>query len=115
MSIIVTRRDPEIPADIVAYAQAKAEKMFDEFQRVEHIHVILDSQNFLHKAEFDVQAKDHVRIEADQTNEDWKMAIDDARRKATRQLRNSRDKLTDHRSRVRTADFEQQVTAEQED
>ena len=114
MSVTVTRRHPDVPAEIVELAQKKGEKLEKEFPRVEYTHGILDSQNFLHKAEFAVQAKDHIRIEADESHEDWRVAVEEAYRKAARQLRSLRDKMTDHRSRVRTSDFEQQLASERD-
>ena len=97
MSIEITSRHADITSDEKEHAQEKAERIMDEFSRVENVHVILDAQKHHKMAEIIVQAKNHIRIEAsDSSGEIWK-AIDAASEKAIRQLRKARTKAQEHR------------------
>ena len=97
MSIEVTARHLHATR-IKAYATEKAQFLMDEFPRIEHIHVILDAEKHRKRAEVVLQAKDHIRIEADDEQDDLRAALDKAFDKTERQLRKKREKVQDHRS-----------------
>ena len=97
MAIDITSRHIDVDADIKAHAHDKAEKIAEEFPRVESVHVILDGQKHLQIAEIVVQAKNHLRVEASETSDDLYKAIDIASDRVERQLRKARQKIQDHR------------------
>ncbi len=96
MSIEVTARHLHARR-IKDYASEKAQILMDEFPRIEHIHVILDAEKHRKRAEVVLQAKNHIRLEADDEQDDLKMALDRAFEKTERQLRKKREKVQDHR------------------
>lgn len=98
MSIKVTVRHMSAP-DAKVYAQDKAEKLLALFPRIEHIHIILNVEKHRYEAEVVVQAKNHVHVEASETNDDILVAIDVAVDRTERQLRKLRDKIQSHRVR----------------
>ena len=97
MQISVTCRHMEVTPALRDHAIGKVEHDFAEFPRVESVRVILDVQRHLHKAEVVVQAKNHIRLEAEEESDDMYFSIDKAVAKAAKQLRKSRDKIQDHR------------------
>lgn len=97
MGIEVTVRHMHDAGDTQDFAREKAEALVDEFPRVEHVHVILDKEKHRFKAEFFVQAKNHIRLEADDTSDNMLTSITTAASKAEKQLRRLRDKILDHR------------------
>jgi len=98
MSIEITMRHMNAPG-AKEHAQAKAEKLIEEFPRVEHVHMILSVEKHRYEAGLFVQAKNHVRVEASETQDDMIAAIDVAVDRAEKQLRKSRDKVQEHRLR----------------
>ncbi len=103
MSIEVTARHMDDVGDIQELAREKAEMLFADFPRVEHVHVILDNEKHRFKAEFFVQAKNHIRVEADDTTDNMRLSITNAALKAEKQLRRLRDKVQDHRPKQKEA------------
>ena len=97
MPIEVTARHMHVNVDVQDYARRKASELVDEFSRIEHIHVILDHQKRQNVAEIVVQAKNRIRLEASESSENMRVAIDVAADKAEKQLRRLRDKVQDHR------------------
>ncbi len=97
MSIEVTVRHIDGAEAAKQYAHERAQKLMDMFPRVEHVHVILDVEKHRHEAEVVVQAKNHIRIEADEKSDDMANSIDVAFERAEKQLRKSREKVQDHR------------------
>ena len=97
MQISVTCRHMEVTPSLREHAIAKAEHDFIDFPRVESVHIILDVQKYLHKAEVIVQASSHLRVEGHEESEDMYYSIDKAVEKASKQLRKSRDKIQDHK------------------
>lgn len=98
MSIEVTTRHMSAP-EAKTHAQDKAERLVESFPRIEHIHVILNVEKHRSEAEVVIQAKNHIRVEASETQDDMIAAIDVAMDRAERQLRKLRDKIQDHRVR----------------
>ncbi len=97
MSIEITARHMDETGGIQNQAREKAEDLIREFPRVEHVHVILDREKHRQKAEFFVQAKNHIRVEADATTDHMQKSIHEAHAKVERQLRRLRDKVLEHR------------------
>jgi len=97
MPIEVTARHMNAPQS-KQYAHEKAEKLLELFPRLEHVHVVLDVEKHRCKAEVIARGKNHIHIEAEDTNNDGEMAvaIDVAFERAERQLRKLRDKVLDH-------------------
>ena len=98
MSIEVTTRHMNAPG-AKGYAHEKAEKLVEQFPRIEHVHMILDVEKHRYEAEVVVQAKNHIRVEASETKDDMWAAIDVAVDRAEKQLRKLRDKVQEHRTR----------------
>ena len=104
MAITVTARHMEATSEIQSYAEEKAQRILDDFPRVEHIHVILDAEKHRRLAEFVVQAKNRIRVEAEESSGDLTASIDSAVEKVERQLRKLRDRVQEHRVRGKRAD-----------
>ena len=114
MQISVTCRHMEVTPALREHAISKAEHDFIEFPRIESVHIILDVQKYLHKAEVVIQASNHIRVEGHEESEDMYYSIDKAVEKASKQLRKLRDKVQDHKHSERLADIESAATGNQE-
>ena len=101
MSVEVTARHMQATAELQAYARGKGELLFDEFPRLEHVHIILDVQKRHCIAEIVVQAKNKIRTEAEDRSENMLASIDHAFDRIERQLRRLRDKVVDHKGAMR--------------
>ncbi len=105
MSIEITARHMNAP-EAKAHANERAEHLLEEFPRIENIHVILDVEKHLCKAEFVVLAKNHIHIEASESDKEMTVAIDGAFDHSEKQLRKLRDKVQDHRGHADEKDEE---------
>lgn len=108
MSVEITARHMEATEALQTYARRKADELMEAFRRVEHTHVILDVQKHLHMAEVVVQVRNRGTMEAAETSDNMKAAIDAAVDKMERQLRRLSDKVHDHKVAMR--DKEQDKT-----
>lgn len=97
MAVNITVRHKEVGRGMHEYAQQKADEIIASFPRVEHVHVIIDSEKHLAVAEVVVQAKNHIRVEASESTSQVRASIDKAFDKVEKQLRKLRDKILDHR------------------
>jgi len=97
MPISVTARHARPGKATIEYARTEAEKLLTEFPRVEHVHVILDSEKRRRTAEVVVQAKNRVKVESRESADRMPAAIDAAMDKAERQLRRLREKVQERR------------------
>ena len=113
MPISVTARHAKPGKGVVAYAQAEAESLLEEFPWVEHIHVILDSQKRAKTAEVVVQAKKRLKVESCESAEHSSIAIDAAMDKVKRQLRRSREKVQERRKARKSTEEEKSRGAAQ--
>ena len=104
MSVDVTLRHGDISKDYQEYARERVESLVETFPRVEHVHTILDVQKHHQIAECVVQAKNHIRIEAEESTDNMRTSIDRAIGKIEKQLRKERDKIQEHRARRKQAD-----------
>lgn len=82
--------------DVHAYAEGKAGEVMDLFRHAEHVHVVLDHERHRYSAEIVVQAGHYGRIEATESLDDLRAAIDAAHDKVVAQCRRLLDKQTDH-------------------
>ena len=98
MSIEVTVCHDEVEKKMQDYAKSRAEELVEEFPRIEHTHLILDKEKHLSLAEIVVQAGNHVKMEAAESDENMRVSIDSAVDKVETQLRKHMDKMQDHRS-----------------
>ena len=99
MAVDITVRHMETPESVSRYARTKSEDLMAAFPRVEHIHVIIDKEKREHVVEVVVQAKNHVRLDAKDSDENLRAAIDSAMEKTERQLRKSREKVQEKRAK----------------
>ena len=101
MSVEVTARHMQATAALQAYARDKGGLLFEEFPRLEHVHIILDVQKRDCIAEVVVQAKNKIRTEARDRSENMRVSIDQAFDRVERQLRRLRDKVVDHKGAMK--------------
>lgn len=101
MGIEVTARHMKEAEEILAYARERAGTLESQFERIEHIHVILDIEKHRQFAEIFVQAKNHVRMDARETSDNMRASIDGAVDKMERQLRKLRDRVHDHKAAMK--------------
>lgn len=95
MAIEITARHLNISQDLQNYARGKAEAILAGFPKSEFVHVVLDVERHLFRAEFVVQHKGLPRVEAAETTESMPASIDLAAEKVEKQLRKHRDKVVD--------------------
>lgn len=106
MPIEITARHMHATKEIQDYARRKAKKIVEEFPGVEHVHVILDIEKHRNLAEVVVQARSHIRVEAEEATNRMSMSIDIAVDKVEKQLRRLRDKVQDHKAVMKHAALE---------
>jgi putative sigma-54 modulation protein len=97
MPIEITVRHKRLPSAVHEYAESKAQELMESFPHVEHVHVIIDEERRDRVVEVVVQAKKHVRIEAEDAEPNIRAATDLAFAKAEKQLRKVHDKVHDRR------------------
>ena len=95
MSIEVTLRHLNAAPELKDYAEARAEKLMEEFPRVESVHVIIDVQRHLYEAEFIVQQKGLTAVGAKEHADSARAVIDTAAARAEKQLRKTLSKRVD--------------------
>ena len=99
MQISITGRHVDVTEAMRDYAHSKVEHALSGFPRIESVHVILDVEKYRHHAEVVVQAKNHIRVDAQEVSDDMYVSIDRAVEKAQKQLRRLRDKVQDHKAK----------------
>jgi putative sigma-54 modulation protein len=98
MPVVVTARHmDDVSATVQDYAKSKGEELVSAFAKVEHVHIILNREKHLNRAEVVVQAKNHNRVEAEHVSENLRTSIDAAFDRAERQLRKFQDKVRERR------------------
>jgi putative sigma-54 modulation protein len=97
MSIEITARHAQIHERLQQYAHEKADGICLDFPKVENVHVILDFERHVYRAQFVVQVKGAQVVGAGEHVENVITAIDEAVDKVNRQLRKQREKLVDAR------------------
>jgi len=99
------------PEGAQTYARGKAEKLCEDFDRVEHVHVVLDIEKHRNIAKVIIQARGHLRIEADEMLDDMYASIDGAMEKAEIQLRKVQDRVRDHKGVMRKNERTKETTS----
>ena len=99
MPVEITVRHMNVSDATQAYARSKADELVGAFPRIEHVHLIMDREKRHRVVSVVVQARNHVRLEAEESAENMRMAIDNEVEKAEKQLRKLRDKVQEHRPR----------------
>ena len=97
MSIEVTFRNEDIAKSTQDYVNSRAEEIMAEFTRVEHIHVTLNKEHNQFIVHIFVQAKNHIRVVAEEESDNINTAIESTIDKVSKQLRKLRDKVQDHK------------------
>ena len=97
MSIEVTSIHAHINERLQQYAREKAEALSQSFPKVEGVHVILEFEKHLFKAQFVVRVKGAQVVGVGEHPENVMTAIDDAEDKVGRQLRKQREKMVEAR------------------
>ena len=92
MPIEVTIRHLNADAGLKEYAELRAEKLMQEFPRVESVHVIIGVQRHLYEAEFVVQQKGLTAVGAKEHAANASAVIDTAAARAEKQLRKTLSK-----------------------
>lgn len=87
MSIEVTIRHINSAPGIKEYAEERANKLVEQFPRVESVHVVIDVQRHLYEAEFIVQQKGLTAVGAKEHADSARAVIDIAAARAEKQLR----------------------------
>jgi ribosomal subunit interface protein len=94
MPIEVTIRHQNAAPGLKDYAELRAEKLIEQFPRVESVHVIVDVQRHLYEAEFIVQQKNMTAVGAKEHAPSARAAVDTAAARAEKQLRKTLNKRT---------------------
>jgi len=92
MPIEVTVRHLNAAPGLKEYAEKRAEKLVEQFPRVESVHVIIDVQRHLYEAEFIVQQKGMTAVGAKEHAASALAAVDTAASRAEKQLRKTINK-----------------------
>lgn len=108
MAVEVTARHMEDSSKVQRHAGHKAEELAEEFQGIEHVHVVLDVQKHNNIASVAVQARRHVRAEAAETSDNMFTSIDLAVEKVARQLRRRLDKIQDHKPAMKHTELDKE-------
>ncbi len=97
MSIEVTARNKEIPANLQEYARKKAAAFEAEFPKTSAVHVVLDADRHLFKAQFSATVCGTSFAGAAEDADNFMKAVDEAADKLHRQARKQQDKVGDNR------------------
>ena len=95
MAIEITARHLDISPELQQYARGKADELVAAFPKVEFVHVVLDTERHLFRAEFIAQHKGVAKVEATETTGDMLASIDGAYEKVEKQLRKHHTKVVD--------------------
>jgi putative sigma-54 modulation protein len=101
MAIEITARHMNATAEVQRYAQSKAGTIMEDFPKVEHVHMVLDVEKHRNIVGVFVQAKKHLRLEAQEASDKMVTAIDLATEKIRKQLGRVRDKVHDHKQAMK--------------
>lgn len=91
-----TDRHNTHPATVKEYALEKVQKIARFFDGVQHIEIVLDTEQKQHTAEIIVSAAPHMVFVGHATNDSVMASIDSVVHKLERQVRKAKDRLRDH-------------------
>ena len=97
MSIEITARHAKIHDRLQDYARGKADGLCLDFPKIENVHVILEFERHVYRAQVVVQSKGAQVVGVGEHEENVVTAIDEAMEKASRQLRKQREKRVEAR------------------
>ena len=100
MSIEITARHAKIHDRLQDYAREKADGLCLDFPKIENVHVILEFERRVYRAQVVVQIKGTPVVGVGEHEENVVTAIDEAIEKAARQLRKQREKRVEARHGV---------------
>ena len=109
MQVKVTARHVNLSDKFKAHVDDMIERTLTCFPRIESIHVIIDKQKLSQLAEINVQASDHIRIDAKSQGETKYAAFDSAMGKVEIQMRRQRDRVQEHHSHAGLGEIEAAV------
>ncbi len=95
MQVNVTFRHMDASDSVRAYATDKAKRVEKYLQPPIEVHVILEVDKFMHRAEMNVTAKG-VFMSAEEVTSDMYAAIDKCIDKLERQVQKHKEKVKDH-------------------
>ncbi len=96
MQIVVSARDANITNEMREYAERKASKLPEYYDKIQEIEVVLDHQSAQHRVEIIVNAEHKNMFVASEAGDDFFACTDLAVDKLGRQLTKHKDK---HRNR----------------
>ena len=109
MQISVTGRHVKVTDALRSYATDQILHDLSKYDRIEDVHLILDVEKYRQIAEIVIQARNHIRVEAEDASEDMYASIDSAIAKAEKQLHKLRDKVQDHKSQEGLGQLEREI------
>ena len=114
MNITITGRHVDITDAMREHARANAEKLLKYFNHVTSIHVTMNIEGDLHKAEIVISAPMHATIVAKAEEvSDMYAALDEAAHRAERQLLKFKEKLQDrHHAAVNRQQVKEEMLSE---
>jgi putative sigma-54 modulation protein len=95
MQLKISGHQIEVTSALRDYVGSKFERISRHFENVLDIHVILSVEKLIHRAEATVKVSQKT-IHADSESEDMYAAIDLLSDKLDRQIKQHKEKLTDH-------------------
>jgi putative sigma-54 modulation protein len=96
MQISITGHHVEVTDSLKNYVETKFEKLERHFDHVTDVHVVLNVEKMVKKAEATVQISG-AKLFAEDHQEDMYAAIDSLVDKLDRQIKKHKEKLTNHR------------------
>lgn len=97
MGIEATARNKDIPAQSLEYAKKKAAAIEAEFEKTSQVHVVLDSERHLFKAQFTATVRGENFTASAEDEANFVKAIDDAWDKLFAQIRKRQSIVGDNR------------------
>lgn len=96
MQLSISGHHVEVTDSLRKYVETKFEKLERHFDHVTDVHVVLNVEKMVQKAEATVQISG-AKLFAEDHQEDMYAAIDNLTDKLDRQIKKHKEKLTNHR------------------
>jgi len=96
MQISVTGHHIDVTSALKSYVESRFEKLERHFDHVTDVHVVLNVEKMIHKAEATVQISG-AKLFAEDNQDDMYAAIDGLSDKLDRQIKKHKEKNTKHR------------------
>ncbi len=98
MVINVTGRHVEVTEAMRDRIHGRLERLFDEYPRIESVHVVLTLEKHRKHAEIILQGAGVGRVEAAEESDDMYVSIDRAAQRIEKQVRRWLDRVKDHKA-----------------